>query len=143
MSVFTLIHNLRIIPAIFILSLPLVVCWRAHVIFKSLCLFVHSTVQHVLTLWVTWRVSYKRQELHTLREHLGSPTWFLCCFYLYIILYLPIHNYILYCVHSLHTVYQWRQFVQRLYKIVFSEEDKTKQWNKTFFPIIDWFCLFI
>ena len=30
-------------------------------------------VHHVLTIWVTWRVSYKRQEVLTLREHLGSP----------------------------------------------------------------------
>jgi hypothetical protein len=32
------------IPAIFVLSLPLVVCWRAHVIFKSLSLYI-------LTMW--------------------------------------------------------------------------------------------
>jgi len=34
------------------------------------------------TLWVTWRLSYKRQELLTLREHLGSnPSfwWVPCC----------------------------------------------------------------
>jgi hypothetical protein len=36
-----------------------------------LCLFVHNNVQRVLTIWVTWWVSYKRQELFTLREHLG------------------------------------------------------------------------
>ena len=35
-------------------------------------------VQHVLTVWVTWRVSYKRQELLTLCEYLSSsPPQFL------------------------------------------------------------------
>ena len=39
-----------------------------------LCLFAHSGVQHILTLQVTQRVYYKRQELYTVREHLGSPS---------------------------------------------------------------------
>jgi len=34
--------------------------------------FVYNSVQRVLTICVTWWVSYKRQELFTLREHLGS-----------------------------------------------------------------------
>ena len=38
-----------------------------------LCLFTYGGVQHVLTIWVTWRVSYKKQELPTLGEHIGSP----------------------------------------------------------------------
>ena len=44
-------------------SLPPVVCRRAYIV------FVYSGVKHVLTIGVTWRVSYKRQELLTLREH--------------------------------------------------------------------------
>ena len=50
------------------------VCTRAHVLFMLFVLAcVHSGIQHVSTLWLTWRVSCKRKELLTLREHLGSP----------------------------------------------------------------------
>jgi hypothetical protein len=58
------------------------------------CLFTHSGVKYVLTKQVTWWVSYKRQELLTLREHLCSPSVFggvhvahlfsfLCCVFLF------------------------------------------------------------
>ena len=37
-----------------------------------------------LYIWVTWRVSYKKKGLLTLRDHLSSPTFFFvygsCCF---------------------------------------------------------------
>jgi len=42
----------------------------------------YSAVQHVLTIRVTWRASYKRQELLTFREHPSSPLvfwWGPCC----------------------------------------------------------------
>ena len=56
-----------------------------------LCLFAWSGVKHVLTTWVTRRVSCKSQKLLTLRKHLGSSPMcggvrlahlfsFLCCF---------------------------------------------------------------
>jgi hypothetical protein len=32
----------------------------------------YNGVQHMLTIWVTWWVPYKKQELLTLREHLCS-----------------------------------------------------------------------
>ena len=38
-----------------------------------------------LFIWVTWRVSYKKQELLTLHEHLSSPTvcWCgPCCYFI-------------------------------------------------------------
>ena len=38
-----------------------------------LFVYIQCGVQHVLTLRVAWRVSYKRQELLTFREHLVSP----------------------------------------------------------------------
>jgi hypothetical protein len=41
-----------------------------------LSLFTYCGVKHVLTIWVTWRVHYKRQEVPTLPEHLGSPLVF-------------------------------------------------------------------
>ena len=41
-----------------------------------LCLFAHSGVNTVLTEAVTWRVSYKRQGLLTLWEHLGLYSFF-------------------------------------------------------------------
>ena len=56
-------------------SFPPVVCRRVYVIFM-LWLFANSGVQHVLTIRVKWWVSYKRQELLTRREHLGSPPVF-------------------------------------------------------------------
>jgi len=74
--------------------LPPVVWRRAHVFFVlsyvftflalSLVLwcplrFQHKydiCVQHILTIWITWRVSYKKQELLTLCEHLCSPLVF-------------------------------------------------------------------
>jgi len=43
---------------------------------------VYSGVQHVLTMQVTWRVCYNRQELPTLHEHMCSPPVFWrgpCC----------------------------------------------------------------
>lgn len=39
-------------------------------------LFVHSGVQLILTICVTCRVSYKRQELPIPRSHLSSPPFF-------------------------------------------------------------------
>ena len=66
-----------------------------------LCQFGHNGVKHVLTIRITWRVFYQRQEQLTLREYLGSsPVFdrvrgahlfcFLCCvcllvFVLYIV----------------------------------------------------------
>ena len=41
-----------------------------------MCLFVNSGVNYILTIRVTWWVSYKRQELLIPREHLGSPSVF-------------------------------------------------------------------
>ena len=41
-----------------------------------LCLLAYSEIKHVLYIWVTWRVSYKRQGLLTLRELLCSPSVF-------------------------------------------------------------------
>ena len=50
-------------------SLPPVVCRRVHV--TCVCLRI-SGVKHVLNIWVTRRMSNKRQDLFTLREHMGS-----------------------------------------------------------------------
>jgi hypothetical protein len=55
-------------------SLPSVVCRRAHALFMLFVfVFVYSGAQYVSTIWVSWQVSYKRQELLTIREHLHSP----------------------------------------------------------------------
>ena len=40
---------------------------------KHICYWCYSSILHILTIWVTWRVSYGRQELFVLRGHLGSP----------------------------------------------------------------------
>ena len=50
-------------------SLPPVLC-RTYLCY--LWLFEHSDVQHVVKMWVTRYVSYKRLELLTHRVHLGS-----------------------------------------------------------------------
>ena len=48
-----------------------VICKRDHVL-CYLHLFADSGVQHVLTICVTWRLSYKNQELLTVRMHMSS-----------------------------------------------------------------------
>jgi hypothetical protein len=53
--------------------LPLIVWRGAHIVLCYFCLFAHSGVQHMLTIWVTLQVSYKRQQLIALRGHLCSP----------------------------------------------------------------------
>ena len=61
-------------PQVFIEGLMSFLCY--------LCLLAYSGVQCILIIWVTWQVSYKRQELLTLREHPSSPPvfwWDLCC----------------------------------------------------------------
>ena len=40
---------------------------------KHICYWCYSSILHILTIWVTWRVSCGRQELFILRGHLGSP----------------------------------------------------------------------
>ena len=56
----------------------------------------NSYVQHGLIIWVTRRVLYKRHELFTLREHMGSSPvfrgvrvvhlFFLCCVFVFVCL---------------------------------------------------------
>ena len=70
-------HYFRI-KTMFDSYLHTVVCRRVHVLF-ILFVFVAYSAVHVLTvymIWVTWRMSYKRKELITLREHLSAPTVF-------------------------------------------------------------------
>jgi hypothetical protein len=79
------------IKTMFGLSLP-------HLFVGGLVLFMlfvfvaYSGAQQVLTIRVTWRVSYKRQVLLTLREHLRSPLVFggVCVAHLLIFLCCPI-----------------------------------------------------
>jgi hypothetical protein len=55
-----------------------VLCRRAHVLFM-LFVFVYvyryNGVHHILTIWVTWRVSYKKQELLILRGFWWRNGW--------------------------------------------------------------------
>ena len=45
-------------------------CFKsAHVLFMLFGFACTYGVKYVLTTWVTWQVSYKRQELLTVREH--------------------------------------------------------------------------
>lgn len=39
---------------------------------RDSCVLAYCGVTYVLTIWVAWRVPYKRQEQLTLREHLSS-----------------------------------------------------------------------
>ena len=90
---------------------------------KCWCSFAYSGVKYVVTIWVTFRVSYKRQELLTLCEPLGSPRFvvrvahpfsFLCCFVLFVfILYLVCtrltasHDFPFLIAHSGFSSYYW------------------------------------
>jgi hypothetical protein len=51
--------------------LPQVV-WRRADVLCYLCLFPHSGVQHVLTMWITCRMSCEMQKLKILWEHMSS-----------------------------------------------------------------------
>lgn len=81
---------------------------------RYLCLYVCTCVQQILTMWVTWRVSYGRVGLLAIRECAGCVLWegvtaclsrmcgftlgfFLCnpCLWCFGVLFL------LYCVFSL------------------------------------------
>jgi hypothetical protein len=62
------------------------------------CIYMYSGVQHVLTLWVIWQLSYKRHTWIILRQQLGSSLifggvrvalYFLCSVVLFVfVLYL-------------------------------------------------------
>ena len=69
---------------IFCSSLPPFVCRRANVLLCCLCLFAHSCVQHVLTIWVTWQCLIRVRK-YLSWVHLRLLVWsvflifFLCC----------------------------------------------------------------
>jgi hypothetical protein len=47
-----------------------------------ICIYLHIVLANITWPWETWRVSYKRQELLILREHMGSSILFWlgpCC----------------------------------------------------------------
>ena len=52
--------------------------------FRWLCFLAYNGVQHILTIWVTRRVSYKKQELLSLRGCPSSAPILVrsCCFFL-------------------------------------------------------------
>ena len=75
-------------------SLSPVVCGRVDVFFGYLCLFTYSGIHPVLTIRVTWQVSYRWHGLLNVRGHLGSsPVFgtvrvallfsFLCCVFVF------------------------------------------------------------
>ena len=62
---------------------------------RYLCLFAYNGVQHILTMWVIWRISCWRQGLLAIRGRLGSPPVFgvvrvahhfsfLCCVFCFV-----------------------------------------------------------
>ena len=75
--------------------LPQVV-WRRADVLCYLCFFPHSGVQHVLTMWITCRMSCEMQKLNTRWEHMSSHpvaggVWvfsfcFLCCVFYFVCL---------------------------------------------------------
>jgi hypothetical protein len=52
--------SVRLYPQLYVGGLMSHLCY--------LCLFTYGGVQHILTTWVTWRMSSTRQELPTIRE---------------------------------------------------------------------------
>ena len=56
-----------------------IVCRRAHECFICVvCVIAYCDVLHGLIIWVTWLVSWKWKELHTLSEHMSSSVGHLC-----------------------------------------------------------------
>ena len=60
----------RLHPQLFVGGFMSYVCF----FFVFAC--VYSVVKHVLNIWVTWRVSYKRKNMLTIRKHLDSSRVF-------------------------------------------------------------------
>ena len=53
------------------------ICRKTHVLFTLFVFISHSGVQRILTMQVTWRVSYKSQELLAFAGALAHPLIFL------------------------------------------------------------------
>ena len=92
---------------------------------KSKVLFAYWGIQHVLTIWVTWRISYKRQELLTLRDgftpapcclpfvmgspllHVAYPSWWvhpcsmLLIFLVFCVVFFVLFFFVLYLVYQM------------------------------------------
>jgi hypothetical protein len=56
-----------------------------------------------LYIWVTWRLSYKKKGLLTLRDHLSSPTFFLCMVHVALFLFAVV----LLCVFTFWVPFLW------------------------------------
>jgi hypothetical protein len=57
------------------------ICFESHLPFYGQMKYIQTKqldipILHILYIWVTRRVSYKKQELLTLHEHLSSPPAF-------------------------------------------------------------------
>jgi hypothetical protein len=68
-----------------IVSYHMSLCSVYRVVISS-TISAHCGVQHILTIWVTWRVLYKRQELLALCGSLGSLLiiLFCCCVFCFV-----------------------------------------------------------
>jgi hypothetical protein len=90
-SVLSFIANVCMKQSMFGSSLPQLFVGELMFYACYFCLVVHSSVQHVLTIWIAWRWSYERQKMLTLRGNLG-PCWSSpcclctqCCQFLWIV----------------------------------------------------------
>ena len=72
---------------------------------RYLCLFAHSGVEHILTIWVAWRVSQKRKELFTLLGRLDPPPVFggsvLLIFFVFCVVFFALFVFVLCLVYLL------------------------------------------
>ena len=98
-------------PQVFIEGLMSFLCY--------LCLLAYSGVQCILIIWVTWQVSYKRQELLTLREHLHSPPEFALLLVFCAVFFRFIYLYPVSCVPNVASISGFSiTFIQVICKIV-------------------------
>lgn len=58
-------YSIRLDPKLFVRGLMSYLCHS--------CLFTYCDIQHIMTKWVTWRVSYMRQEVITHLLRLALP----------------------------------------------------------------------
>ena len=97
--------------------LSIVVCRGLISYLRYLCLFTYSGVTHALLIWVTWRVSYKRQELLALRGRavLSLAFWWgpYCSYLLifWIVVLFCLSSSCVLCVLSLWIVHSWLPFL--------------------------------
>ena len=97
--IITLIYSGRLYQQMFVGGLMFYLCY--------MCLLANSDAKYVAIMSVRWRVSYKRQGLLTIREHLSSVCLFVFCLFawycFYFVFYFVLFVFVLCLVCSILT----------------------------------------